>query len=50
MPTQEQINEANVELQIANDNYAALANRYNQYKNVFQSYANASPETQARAE
>ena len=49
MPTQEQINEANVELQIANDNYAALANQYNRYKNVFQEYANASPEAQERA-
>ena len=50
MPTQEQINAANVELQIANDNYAALADQYNKYQKVFQDYANASPETQERAE
>ena len=49
MPTQEQINAANVELEIANDNYAALADRYNKYKEMFQSYANASPEAQDRA-
>lgn len=49
MPTQEQINAANVELDIANDNYARLADQYNRYQNVFQSYANASPETQEEA-
>ena len=49
MPTQEEINAANVELQIANDNYAALANRYNKYKQVFEAYASASPEVQERA-
>lgn len=49
MPTQEQINAANAELQIANDNYASLANQYNTYRNVLQAYANASPEKQAAA-
>lgn len=49
MPTQEQINAANVELQIANDNYTSLANQYNTYRNVLQAYANASPEKQAAA-
>lgn len=49
MPTQEQINAANVELQIANDNYAALADRYNRYNKIFESYANATPEAQERA-
>lgn len=50
MPTQEEINAANVELQIANDNYAALANRYNNYMSAFQSYANASPEVKQKLE
>lgn len=49
MPTQEQINAANVELQIANDNYAALANKYNRYQEAFKTYANATPEQQERA-
>lgn len=49
MPTQEEINAANVELQIAQDNYAALANRYNKYQKVFEAYRNAAPEVQERA-
>lgn len=49
MPTQEDINAANVELQIANDNYAQLADRYNKYQKLFQEYASASPEVQDRA-
>ena len=49
MPTQEELNAAQVELDIANDNYAKMADRYNKYQKVFQSYANASPEVQARA-
>lgn len=49
MPTQEQINATNVELQIANDNYAALANKYNRYQEAFKTYANATPEQQERA-
>lgn len=49
MPTQEEINAANVELQIAQDNYATLADRYNKYMNVFEMYSNAAPETQQRA-
>lgn len=48
MPTQEEINAANVELQIANDNYAALANKYNNYMAAFKGYADASPETKAK--
>lgn len=50
MPTQEQINAANVELQIANDNYAALANKYNNYMTAFEGYANATPEVKAKLE
>lgn len=49
MPTQEELNAAQVELDIANDNYAALADRYNKYQKLFQEYANASPEIQERA-
>lgn len=49
MPTQEDINAANLELQMANDNYATLANRYNQFQNVFTAYKNATPEKQALA-
>lgn len=49
MPTQEQINAANAELQIANDNYAALADRYNKYNAIFQAYKDANPEVQAKA-
>lgn len=49
MPTQEDINAANVELQIANDNYAQLADRYNKYQELFQTYAKSSPEIQDRA-
>ena len=49
MPTQEDINAANVELQIANDNYAQLADRYNKYQQLFQTYAKSSPEIQDRA-
>lgn len=49
MPTQEEINAANVELDIANDNYARLADRYNKYMNVFEMYKNAAPDVQQRA-
>lgn len=49
MPTQEQINAAQMELDIANDNYAKLADKYNRYQRIFQSYANATPEQQERA-
>ena len=49
MPTQEELNAAQVELDIANDNYAQLANRYNQYQKLFQEYAKSSPEIQNRA-
>ena len=49
MPTQEEINAAQMELDIANDNYAQLADRYNKYKRLFETYANATPEQQARA-
>ncbi len=49
MPTQEELNAAQVELDIANDNYAQLANRYNQYQKLFQEYAKSSPEVQNRA-
>lgn len=49
MPTQEQFNAANTELQIANDNYAALANRYNKYQELFRQYTEASPETKEKA-
>lgn len=49
MPTQEDINAANVELEIANDNYAALANKYNRYRQTFEAYANATPEQQQKA-
>lgn len=49
MPTQEELNAAQVELDIANDNYAALADRYNRYQKLFQEYANSSPEIKQRA-
>ena len=49
MPTQEELNAAQVELDIANDNYAQLADRYNKYKKLFETYTNATPEQQARA-
>lgn len=49
MPTQQEINAANVELQIANDNYAALANQYNRYRNTLQAWADADPETRERS-
>ena len=49
MPTQEEINAAQVELDIANDNYAALADKYNQYNRIFNAYKNSSPEAQERA-
>lgn len=49
MPTQEELNAAQVELDIANDNYAQLANRYNQYQKLFQEYAKSSPAVQNRA-
>ena len=50
MPTQEQINAAQVELDIANDNYARMADRYNRYNRIFEYYKDASPETQKKAE
>ena len=50
MPTQEELNAAQVELDIANDNYAKLAERYNRFQNVFKAYANATPEQQAKAQ
>lgn len=50
MPTQEEINAARVELDIANDNYANLANKYNNYMTAFESYANATPEVRAKLE
>lgn len=46
MPTQEEINAANVELQVANDNYAALQSRLDKYNQAFKTYANLSPEQQ----
>jgi len=49
MPTQEELNAAQVELDIANDNYAQLADRYNKYQQLFQTYASSSPEIQNRA-
>lgn len=49
MPTQEELNAAQVELDIANDNYAQMANKYNQFQDMFKLYANATPETQAKA-
>lgn len=49
MPTQEELNAAQVELDIANNNYAQLANKYNKYQNIFKLYTNASPEVQAKA-
>lgn len=49
MPTQEEINAANVELQIANDNYARMADRYNKYNRAFEIFSNASPDTQEKA-
>lgn len=49
MPTQEQINAANVELQIANDNYAQLQNKIDRYNQIFEQYMNASPEVQKKA-
>lgn len=49
MPTQEEINAARVELDIANDNYTALADRYNKYQAIFQTYANSTPEMQEKA-
>lgn len=49
MPTQEELNAAQVELDIANDNYAQMANKYNKFQDVFKLYANATPEVQAKA-
>lgn len=48
MPTQEEYNAANVELQIANDNYAALQNKYSQAIDVLKAYQNAPAETKAK--
>lgn len=44
MPTQEQINAANLELQIASDNYNRAQNRIDQYDRIFNSYMNMSDE------
>ena len=49
MPTQEEMNAAKMELDIANDNYAALADKYNKYQNAFNAYINATPEQQIKA-
>lgn len=49
MTPEEQYNALVVERDIANDNYAALANKYNRYQRIFQSYSNATPEQQQRA-
>ena len=49
MTPEEQYNALVVEKDIANDNYAALANKYNRYQRIFQSYSNATPEQQQRA-
>ena len=49
MPTENELNAARVELEIANDNYEALANKYNMYQKTFEAYANATPEQQAKA-
>lgn len=48
MTPEEQYNALIVERDIANDNYAQLADRYNKYKNLFETYVNATPEQQAR--
>ena len=44
MPTQEQINAANLELQIASDNYNRAQNKIDQYDRIFNSYMNMSDE------
>jgi predicted Zn-dependent protease len=44
MPTQEQINAANLELQIASDNYNRAQNKIDQYDRLFNSYMNMSDE------
>lgn len=44
MPTQEQINAANLELQIASDNYNRAQSRIDQYDRIFNSYMNMSDE------
>lgn len=49
MPTEEQLNAAQVELDIANDNYARLADKYNKYNAIFEAYKNSSPEKQEAA-
>ena len=49
MPTQEEINIANAELQTANDNYAAMADRYNKFQQLFKRYASESKEVQDKA-
>lgn len=49
MTPEEQYNALVVERDIANDNYAALADKYNRYQRIFQSYSNATPEQQQRA-
>lgn len=49
MPTQEELNAAQMELDIANDNYAAMADRYNKFQQLFKRYASESKEVQDRA-
>lgn len=44
MPTQEQINAATVELQIASDNYNRAQSKIDQYDRLFNSYMNMSDE------
>ncbi|MBO7691409.1 MAG: hypothetical protein J6T10_02090 [Methanobrevibacter sp.] len=44
MPTQEQINAANLELQIASDNYNRAQARIDQYNKLFNMYMNMSDE------
>ena len=44
MATQEQINAANLELQIASDNYNRAQNKIDQYDRIFNSYMNMSDE------
>lgn len=49
MPTQEDINAATVELQIANDNFAQVADRINKFTQLFNAYRTADAATQERA-
>ena len=49
MPTQEEINAANRDLSIANENWGYINSQLNKYNQAFEIYANATPEQQARA-